>query len=351
MPVLPYGTTGFFLIMDTRGVVLGYSGGIDSQTAARRLRDEGYRVVALTIDTLGDSAMMERARSSAEALGIEWLSYDARHRFDSDIVDYFCSEYLSGRTPAPCTRCNSHIKWSILLEVANNLGIYHIATGHYFLIEEHDGLYYVAKAIDSAKDQSYYLWGLSQEVLRRAITPMGNMIKSDVKRDFKDKSESMGICFLRGKHYSEFIKERSGEFLSGDIVDTLGRRLSQHAGIALYTAGQRRGEGIPEGMRVLSIDGVANSVVVGKAEELYKHILYVDQCNIVSESELLNSKNITIKVRGIGRNPSKAVCVERTNDGYKVVTDDPAWAPAKGQPLVFYRENLVIGGGIVANFN
>ena len=337
--------------MESKSVVLGFSGGIDSQTAARRLRDEGWKVVALTIDTLGDEAMMAKARHSAEALGIEWRAYDARQRFERDIVNYFCREYLSGRTPAPCTRCNSLIKWSILAEVADSLGINNIATGHYFRIERHGSRYYVAKGIDPAKDQSYYLWGLSQDILSRAITPMGEMIKSDVKQCFEDKSESMGVCFLRGRHYSDFIRERCGEFRCGDIVNCEGKVVSRHNGIALYTAGQRRGEGIPEGLRVLSINGNSNQVVVGKAELLYKHTLYINECNIVSENELLTADDITVKIRGIGRNPEKPVKIERSNDGYKVTTDDPAWAPAVGQPLVFYRKNLVIGGGIVAHFN
>ncbi|MBP3432590.1 MAG: tRNA-specific 2-thiouridylase [Alistipes sp.] len=337
--------------MESKSVVLGFSGGIDSQSAARRLRDEGWRVVALTINTLGDEAMMLKAQRAAEILGIEWLGYDACKRFMSDIVNYFCREYLSGRTPAPCTRCNSLIKWSILAEVADSLGINKIATGHYFRIEQYDGRYYVAKGIDPAKDQSYYLWGLSQEILSRAITPMGDMIKSDVKQNFEDKSESMGICFLRGKHYSDFLRERCGEFRCGDIVNCEGEVVSRHNGIALYTAGQRRGEGIPEGLRVLSVNGDSNQVVVGKAELLYKHTLYINECNIVFESELLTANDITVKIRGIGRNPEKPVKIERSNDGYIVTTDDPAWAPAVGQPLVFYRKNLVIGGGIVAYFN
>lgn len=334
-----------------KSVVLGFSGGIDSQSAARCLRDEGWRVVALTIDTLGDEAMLSRAQRSAEALGVEWMSYDARQRFESDIINYFCQEYIAGRTPAPCTRCNTHIKWSILSEVADRLNIHNIATGHYFRIEQHDNRYYVAQGADLAKDQSYYLWGLSQDILRRAITPMGERIKSDVKQSFEDKSESMGICFLGGKHYSDFLRERCGELLAGDIVDSLGQVLSRHNGIALYTAGQRRGEGIPEGYRVLSIDGKRNSVVVGKGDELYKYTLYINKCNIVSESELLTANDITIKIRGIGRNPEKPVKIERWEGGYKVTSEDAAWAPAIGQPLVFYRKNLVIGGGIVAYFD
>lgn len=332
-------------------VLLGFSGGIDSCTSAQRLKDEGYRVVALTIDTMGDDAMVAKARAKAEEIDVEWLMYDAREEFKRDIIDYFCNEYAAGHTPAPCTRCNPMIKWRTLLSEANRLGIERIATGHYFNIAEHNNRYYVAKGIDENKDQSYYLWGLSQETLSRAITPMGNAIKSNVKQAFRDKSESMGICFLKGLPYAEFLKNQGVTMPEGDIVTQQGAVCGTHNGIARYTIGQRRGVGIPEGMRVIAIDAKANHIVVGANELLYHHNLHIADCNIVCEEELLTATDITIKIRGIGRNPQLPVKVEATADGYTVKTQDPAWAPALGQPLVFYRNNLVIGGGIVVGFN
>ena len=332
-------------------VLLGFSGGIDSCTSAQRLKDEGYRVVALTIDTMGDDAMVAKARAKAEEIDVEWLMYDAREEFKRDIIDYFCNEYAAGHTPAPCTRCNPMIKWRTLLSEANRLGIKRIATGHYFNIAQHDGRYYVAKGIDENKDQSYYLWGLSQETLSRAITPMGNAIKSNVKQAFRDKSESMGICFLKGLPYAEFLKKQGVTMPEGDIVTQQGVVCGTHNGIARYTIGQRRGVGIPEGMRVIAIDAKANHIVVGANELLYHHNLHIADCNIVCKEELLTATDITIKIRGIGRNPQLPVKVEATVDGYVVKTQDPAWAPALGQPLVFYRNNLVIGGGIVVGFN
>ena len=332
-------------------VLLGFSGGIDSCTSAQRLKDEGYRVVALTIDTMGDDAMVAKARAKAEEIDVEWLMYDAREEFKRDIIDYFCNEYAAGHTPAPCTRCNPMIKWRTLLSEANRLGIKRIATGHYFNIAQHDNRYYVAKGIDENKDQSYYLWGLSQETLSRAITPMGNAIKSNVKQAFRDKSESMGICFLKGLPYAEFLKNQGITMPEGDIITQQGVVCGTHNGIARYTIGQRRGVGIPEGMRVIAIDAKANRIVVGANELLYHHNLHIADCNIVCEEELLTASDITIKIRGIGRNPQLPVKVEATADGYIVKTHDPAWAPALGQPLVFYRNNLVIGGGIVVGFN
>lgn len=334
-----------------QSVLLGFSGGIDSCTSALRLMAEGYHVVALTIDTMGDEAMLHKARTKAEEIGAEWLMYDAREEFKREIIDYFCQEYAMGHTPAPCTRCNPLIKWRTLLNEANRLGIKRIATGHYFNIEKRNERYYVTKGVDESKDQSYYLWGLSQEILSRAITPMGNAIKSDVKQAFKDKSESMGICFLNGLPYAEFLRNRGIDMPDGDIVTRSGEVCGRHNGIARYTIGQRRGVGIPEGMRVIGIDATHNHIIVGENELLFHNQLHIAHCNIVDEEELLTAKDITVKIRGIGRNPQLPVSVEATHGGYIVKTQDPAWAPAIGQPLVFYRNNWVIGGGIVVDFN
>ena len=318
--------------------------------SARLLLEQGYRVVALTIDTTGDSALLTKAERGAKELGVEWHAYDAKDLFEREIIDYFCMEYASGRTPAPCTRCNTHIKWRILLEEANRLGIEHIATGHYFRVEQHNGHYYVAKGADNTKDQSYYLWGLSQEILARAITPMGTRIKSEVKESFRDKSESMGICFLEGKPYAVFLKHRGITSSEGDILNSCGELCGRHNGIIHYTIGQRRGEGIPEGKRVVEIEAKRNNIIVGEKLELYKSKLYITHCNIVDECELMTASDITIKIRGIGVNPELPVSVERHGEGYLITSPDRAFAPAKGQPLVLYRNNLVIGGGIVESF-
>lgn len=336
-----------------KSVLLGFSGGIDSCTSAERLTRDGYRVVALTIDTIGDEQMMMQAREKAEALGVEWVAYDARKRFERDIIDYFTSEYAAGRTPASCTRCNRLIKWRILLDVANTMGIDYIATGHYINIVERDNRYYVAKGLDPDKDQSYYLWGLDQATLSRALTPMGDAIKSDVKRGYVNKSESMGVCFLAGLPYAEYLAKRNIAMAAGDVTTSDGVVCGQHNGIARYTIGQRRGEGIPAGMRVVGIDADHNRIIVGPNDMLYYHRLKVAEYNIVSREELLTANDITIKIRGIGRNPSLPVQIEMCDaeDALLVITPDAAWAPAVGQPLVFYRNNLVVGGGIVVDFD
>lgn len=336
--------------MKQPSILLGFSGGIDSCASARWLIERGYRVTALTIDTMHDQRLLSQAEAKAREIGIEWRTVDLTAEFRHHIVDYFIDSYRNGLTPAPCTRCNPMIKWRTLLAVANELNIDYLATGHYFRIEQHRGRYYVAKGADSAKDQSYYLWGLGQEILARAITPMADAIKSDIKAGLKDRSESMGICFLQRCHYTEFLRNEGVELAAGDIILEDGKVVGRHNGIARYTIGQRRGEGIPEGLRIIDIDANRNTLTVGENSKLYKNILYIKECCIVDHDELITADDITIKIRGIGRNPEGCARVSIWNDGYRIECQDPAWAPAKGQPLVLYRNNLVIGGGIVVDF-
>ena len=331
-------------------VLLGFSGGIDSCASVQWLKAHGYRVVALTIDTTHDSMLLDSARQRAEELDIEWISKDLTEEFQQNIIDYFVESYRNGLTPAPCTRCNPLIKWRTLLNEANARSIDYIATGHYFRIEKLNNLYYVAKGADLAKDQSYYLWGLSQEILSRTITPMAEAIKSDITANLKDRRESMGICFLCGKHYTEFLARQGVEMLAGDVVDLEGKVVGRHNGIARYTAGQRRGEGIPEGQRVVDIDARHNRLIVSQNKDLYKKTLYIDDCNFVDHHEVLTASDINLKIRGIGHNPERYVRVNKYNNIYRIKCDDAAWAPAKGQPVVLYRKNLVIGGGIVVDF-
>ena len=339
--------------MKRRGVVLGFSGGIDSATAVGLLCAEGYEVTALTLDTVGDDKMLQHARSRAEELGVSHIIKDGQREFRTSGVDYFAESYLAGRTPAPCTICNSAIKWRFLLSEANRLGVEAIATGHYFNIERHNGLHYVARAVDSRKDQSYYLWGLSQEILSRAVTPMGGVIKEEVKRAFADKRESMGLCFLGGVTYREFMEQNyPASMRRGDIVDMDGRKVGEHDGVAFYTIGQKRGLDVEmAGACIVKIDAAENRLIVGNNSQLYYNILEITDCNIVDKEEFMTSDDVRVVIRGIGRNPEGFMRrAEVAGDGFCIYLDDPAWAPAIGQPVVFYRQNRVIGGGILSQY-
>lgn len=338
---------------ECRSVLLGFSGGIDSMTAAERLLLQGRRVVALTLDTTGDEAMLEKARQRAQGLGIEHLVKDVRAEFATTIERYLIDAYLAGQTPAPCTLCNSAIKWRFLFSEAERLGLDAVATGHYFRVVERGGLCYVARAEDLRKDQSYYLWGLSQQVLRRVVTPMGDVIKSEIMASRPSPKESMGLCFLCGKSYREWLVERAPEALRrGDIVDLRGNVVGEHEGVAFYTIGQRKGLDVElQGSCVVAIDAEHNRLIVGGKQDLYHHTLEVGECNIVCQEELLSAKDVSVVVRGFGHNPQRPLrSVEPISGGYRVLLDDAAWAPAAGQPIVFYRDNRVLGGGILHRY-
>lgn len=339
--------------MTERSVVLGFSGGMDSITAATRLKDDGWRVVAVTLDTLGDVAMVDKARRAASEIGVEHCVVDVQEAFCESIIRYFIDSYAEGRTPAPCTLCNSEIKWRYLAERADMMGIEHIATGHYFRVERLNDSYYIARAVDASKDQSYYLWGLPQSILRRVITPMGEVMKSDIRSNFSDKRESMGLCFLQGVAYRDFLQNHCpSTAVQGEVVDVEGEVVGHHAGVAFYTIGQKRGfECCRSGVAVVGIEAEKNRLIVGDESMLYKSTLEVECCNIVDYKEFITSRDISVMVRGIGRNPQGFVqFIEPIDGGYRVVLGSPAWAPAVGQPLVFYRQNRVVGGGIVERY-
>ena len=333
-------------------VLLAFSGGMDSRTAARLLLEE-YEVESLTLDTTGDADLLLSAKQYATELGIEHSSLDVQAEFRHRIIDYFTDSYAAGRTPAPCTVCNPMIKWRYLIDEADRRGIEHVATGHYFNIERYNNHLYVARADDSRKDQSYYLWGLSQHVLQRALTPMGHVIKDNIRSGFMHAKESMGLCFLRGESYRDYISRTQPALThKGDVVDTEGRKVGSHAGVAFYTIGQKRGfECELSGVAVVGIDAATNRIIVGKDAELYHSTLEINDCNIVDKEEFMQADDVRVVIRGIGRNPQEYMRrAEPAGEGYRIHLNDPAWAPAAGQPVVFYRQNRVIGGGIVERY-
>lgn len=331
-------------------ILLGFSGGIDSVSAVALLMEQGYDVVALTLDMTGDTSLLTRAVDMASHLDIEHHVLDVREQFSSQIIDYFTKSYLTGCTPAPCTVCNPLIKWKYIIEQADRLGVRYVASGHYFNVEQCSGKYYVCRAADLSKDQSYYLWGLDQQTLSRIVTPIGNHLKENLKVNFADKRESMGLCFLRGAIYRDFITSHHPQAAKrGDVVDALGNIVGVHDGIAFYTIGQKRGfECSVSGAVVVDINAEQNRLIVGANEDLYKSVIEINGCNIVDQEELLSADDISVVVRGIGRNPEGyAKSIAKMPSGYRITLSSPAWAVALGQPVVLYRGRRVIGGGFV----
>lgn len=337
-------------------VLVGLSGGIDSFVTALLLQRQGYTVVGvhLCLWNPADESLPAMCRQ----LGIELLYHDGRDFFREEVVDVFVREYISGRTPSPCATCNSRIKWRLLCDVADRLGIEKVASGHYVRTCCEEGLHYICKGADPVKDQSYFLWQLTQEVLSRMVTPLGTYSKDDVRKVAKStdyekittRRESMGVCFLEGRDYRQFIADYSAVPLSGEglITDATGLEIGRHNGLLNYTIGQKRDIPVIAGaaLYVSEIDVSNNRLVVDRKENLYVNKLKIRNINLPNESDIF-APDIEVKVRGIGLNPAGYCWLEPLPDGSMYVhLSTPAWAVAPGQPVVFYRGTRLIGGGI-----
>lgn len=336
---------------DMEQILVAISGGIDSTATVLMLREQGYDVSGLYIDMLGDDMSTNRVRMVAQRLGIELYVEDVREEFRHEVIEYTLREHQAGRTPSPCAICNPMIKWAVTQRVADRLGIWRFATGHYVRII--DG--FVHKGIDPAKDQSYYLWGLSSDTLHRAITPLGYYTKLQIREylgryaDFAEMSkggESMSVCFVGKGSYGGFLRENLS-IVEGKVVDRSGVCIGEHSGYQLYTIGQKRG--FTGGGAVVGVDPRSNSVITtDDAESLYSDTITVRDWVVHCD---LAKWDVQVKVRGVGRNPQSQVRrIEKQMDGMlrvELMAAD-AWAVAQGQPLVLYMGDMVVGGGIIA---
>jgi tRNA-specific 2-thiouridylase len=346
------------------------SGGVDSSVMAALMIDAGYDVIAVTMrlgnhDTVEyDSEKpnccslegVEDARYAAMQLGIPFYAVNHEDQFRQSIVDYFVDEYTVGRTPSPCVICNQELKFGTLVDLADQLDCEYIGTGHYAKIEQdpETGRYLLRKGSDFKKDQSYFLFSLTQSQLKRAIMPLGSLNKEavrDIARRYKlktaEKPESQELCFIADDDYKRFLKDRIPEQIQkGEIVDQNGEKLGHHKGIPFYTVGQRRGLGIAVGepIYVTGIKTETNTIVVGQADELLRQSMIVNQLNWIPFENLAEPIRAQIKIRY--RDQGEMATVTPTVDGkVKVIFDQPRRAIAPGQAAVFYAQDLVIGGG------
>lgn len=361
-------------------VLVGMSGGIDSSSVCLMLKDKGYEVIGITMRVWDlpqhfsepgqeQPNHVMQARELAERLGIEHYVADERASFKDVVVRNFIDEYLNGRTPNPCVMCNPTFKFRMLMEWADRLGCDYIATGHYVQKVEQDGSVYLKCGADTKKDQSYFLWRLSQEVLRRCIFPLGDTTKDKVRAYLTEKGfeakarggESMEVCFIPGD-YREFLKEQLPDLEQkvgpGDFVDEQGHKLGRHQGFPFYTVGQRKGLGIALGKPafVLKINPQKNTVMLGDADRLMTEYMLVEQPNWVN-ADALPAEGLAVRIRY--RSKPIPCTLKKMNrlweekdakgDLYLVHFHEPASAVTPGQSAVFYVDDLVVGGGYIAS--
>lgn len=335
------------------------SGGIDSFVTALLLRDKGYEVTGVTLELWGKNDT-EEVEKYCRKLQIPLITGNGHELFCREVVQPFIDGYLTGLTPSPCCICNRYVKWKLLQSVADELQIGRIATGHYVRIVCIGGKYYIRKGVDPHKDQSYFLWGIPQDILSRALTPLGDFTKAEVKawalangyEQMVRKKESMGVCFLGGHDYRDFItRNTTCNTLSspGSIVDRTGNEIGRHSGLLNYTVGQKKGmpENWGRSLYVAEIDPGRNRIVADVKNGLYTGEFVVEQLHSPDIQELLTAPDVEVRVRGLGLNPDGYVRMERIRENCaRIFLSAPAWAVAPGQPVAFYRGDVLIGGGI-----
>lgn len=354
-------------------VLMAMSGGIDSTVAAMLLLEQGYELVGVTYRTFDNISRgcMEKekgccsvdslfeAKRMAQELGFEHHILDIRQEFKNSVIRNFIDEYLQGRTPNPCVICNSVIKWGKLLETADQFDCPYIATGHYARIGQEGERYFLRKGADEAKDQTYFLWLLTQGNLARTLFPLGSLTKPEVRRialqhgyeKLSQKTESQEICFIPDNDYRAFLKEQvedfSEKYKPGDFVDTQGNRLGTHKGFPCYTIGQRKGLGIALGhpMFVIAISAEENKVVLGTREELQGQTFYARQPNLMKYPQIPEGLEATVKIRY--RSQGGIARLYPEGDKIRVVFRHPVDSITPGQSAVFYEGIDVIGGGII----
>jgi tRNA-uridine 2-sulfurtransferase len=369
--------------MSENTIAVAMSGGVDSSTVAAMLRAEGHNVIGLTMQLwnqrrlAGHPGMPESvqgrccslddvydARRVAEAIGIPYYVVNHEERFESEVVRPFVQEYLSGRTPIPCSLCNNHLKFDQLLIVALQIGADMVATGHYARVEFDDqrGRWLLKRPTDRSKDQTYFLFGLTQEQLSRTLFPLGGITKPEVRElarrhglALAEKPDSQEICFVPGGDYKNFLDAylaEQGESLpdtAGELVTTSGDVIGEHSGIHNFTVGQRKGLGLATGspLYVIQLKRDARQVVVGSQDELYSRTLRVHRANLISIADLRQPMRVSIKIRH-KHPPAPAVIEKLSRDEIRATFDEPQRAVTPGQAAVFYDGDIVVGGGWIS---
>lgn len=354
-------------------VLMAMSGGVDSTVSAMRLLDQGCELVGVTFRTFDSikehclakekgccsvESIME-AKHLAEKMGFEHHIVDFREVFKEKVIRNFVQEYMQGRTPNPCVLCNSHIKWGVLMQQADAFGCEKIATGHYARIRKRNGHEYLATAADTHKDQTYFLWMLTEENLQRTLFPLGDHTKDQVRQmaaehgfeALSHKRESQEICFIPDNDYRHFLEKEVTDFHTicpeGNYIDSDGKVLGRHKGFACYTIGQRKGLGIALGSPryVTKVDALRNEVTLGDYEELYTTGLVAGPCRIREAEWLQAEPEIEARIRY--KSPAQTATLHLDGESAHLQFHQAVWGVTPGQSVVFYKEGLVAGGGVI----
>lgn len=350
-------------------VILGMSGGVDSCVACHLLLKEGYEVIGVTMNLVPKGHLYDEekgccslssvmdAKIVAEAMGVKHYTMSFREEFDKKIIENFVREYSLGYTPNPCVACNKYIKFNSFVDKIKPLKADFISTGHYAKVEFNKDYnrYLLKRAKDSKKDQTYFLYNTSQEVLSKTIFPLADLLKDEVREIAKNeniltysKKDSEEICFVQNRDHGLFIKQRNPELIKeGYFIDEKGEKLGKHNGIVYYTVGQRKGLGIALGKRVFvsKINAFDNTVTLSDEDALYKDKIKVRDENFILFDNLEKQLEVNVKVRH-GQSETKALLYYKNSELFAEFKK-PVRAPNKGQSAVFYLDDIVVGGGII----
>ncbi len=345
---------------EKKKIVLGMSGGTDSSVAALLLQQAGYEVVGVTFrfyEKDGNTTYLEQAKDLAHQLNFEHHTVDVRETFQHRIIDYFIGDYMQGRTPVPCIVCNNYLKWPLLADMADKLEISEIAMGHYVQKVSHKGVFYIADGDDRDKNQAFFLWGVTQEILQRATFPLGQLTKGEIRQIAAQNGlhkaatlkDSMGVCFCPGD-YRTFLKGRVDSCMikAGNFVDSKGKYMGRHQGYPFYTVGQRRGLGLQlnHPTFVKEIEPETNRITLAPLCEMYKSTMHLSQVHVISRNDFAPEQRVTCKIRY--RKQETPCRVEFVGESEALVYfETPVNSIATGQAAAFYCNNRVLGGGII----
>lgn len=350
--------------------LIAMSGGVDSSVAAFLTKEKGFECMGVTMKLFHNDEVdirentccsledVEDARSVAYRLGMPYYVFNFSDRFKEDVIDKFVEAYENGRTPNPCIDCNRYLKFDKLFARAQELGYDYVVTGHYARIEfnEKTGRYLLKKSVDLNKDQSYVLYSMTQEQLSHVMFPLGGMSKPEARKIAEEngfvnakKHDSQDICFVVNGKYSDFIESYTGKnFPEGDFVDKNGNFMGRHKGIIRYTVGQRKGLGLAldHPMYVIEVNPKNNTVVIGENEDLFSTSVTAKNINLISVSDMYEPMRVKAKVR-YRQSEQWATVVQTDEDTLKIEFDQPQRAITKGQAVVLYDGDIVVGGGTI----